>query len=146
MKVSVAHSCLTLCDSMCVHGILQVTILEWVAIPSPGDLPDSGIGLALRHCRQILYHLSHQEITMILGMIFSSVYLNLLELFWLKVAPKQNKMSQIRRQFVIWLQRLCQEINHENNFPCLLSDFQLASGVKTAMCPNARHEVKDSIC
>lgn len=22
----------------------------------------------------------------------------------------------------------------------------LASGVKTAMCPNARHEVKDSIC
>ena len=27
---------------MCVHGILQVTILEWVAIPSPGDLPDSG--------------------------------------------------------------------------------------------------------
>ena len=26
-----------------VHGILQVRILEWVAIPSPGDLPDPGI-------------------------------------------------------------------------------------------------------
>ena len=26
-----------------VHGILQGRILEWVAIPPPGDLPDPGI-------------------------------------------------------------------------------------------------------
>ena len=26
-----------------VHGILQARILEWVTIPSPGDLPDPGI-------------------------------------------------------------------------------------------------------
>ena len=26
-----------------VHGILQARILEWVAISSPGDLPDAGI-------------------------------------------------------------------------------------------------------
>ena len=26
-----------------VHGILQARILEWVAFPSPGDLPDPGI-------------------------------------------------------------------------------------------------------
>ena len=26
-----------------VHGIFQARILEWVAFPSPGDLPDSGI-------------------------------------------------------------------------------------------------------
>ena len=39
-----------LCDSMdcsrpgsTVHGILQVKILEWVAISSPGDLPDPGV-------------------------------------------------------------------------------------------------------
>ena len=39
----------TLCDPMdcsppgsSVHGILQARILEWVAIPSPGDLPNSG--------------------------------------------------------------------------------------------------------
>ena len=25
-----------------VHGILQARILEWVAVPSPGDLPDTG--------------------------------------------------------------------------------------------------------
>ena len=28
--------------------------------PSPGDLPDPGIKPGLLHCRQILYHLSHQ--------------------------------------------------------------------------------------
>ena len=44
------QSCLTLCDPMdcnppgsSVHGILQARILEWVAIPPPGDLPDPGI-------------------------------------------------------------------------------------------------------
>ena len=33
LKVKVAQSCLTLCDSMdyIVHGILQARILEWVA-------------------------------------------------------------------------------------------------------------------
>ena len=42
--------CPTLCDAMecsppgsSVHGILQTRILEWVAMPSPGDLPDPGI-------------------------------------------------------------------------------------------------------
>ena len=40
----------TLCNLMdcgpthsSVHGILQVTMLEWVAMPSSGDLPDPGI-------------------------------------------------------------------------------------------------------
>ena len=45
-----------------LHGILQARILEWVAIPFsrksswPRDQPNLG----LLHCRQILYHLSHQ--------------------------------------------------------------------------------------
>ena len=26
-----------------VHGILQARILEWIAFPSPGDLPNPGI-------------------------------------------------------------------------------------------------------
>ena len=49
---SVAHSCLTLCDLMdcsppvsSVYGILQSRILEWVACPPPGDLPNSGTDL-----------------------------------------------------------------------------------------------------
>ena len=29
-------------------------------VPSPGDLPTQGSNLDLLHCRQILYHLSHQ--------------------------------------------------------------------------------------
>ena len=44
------QSCLTLCDPMdcnppgsSVHAILQARILEWVAMPPPGDLPEPGI-------------------------------------------------------------------------------------------------------
>ena len=42
--VLVAQSCLTHCDPMDCSppGILQARILEWIAFPSPGDLPDSG--------------------------------------------------------------------------------------------------------
>ena len=50
MKALVAQLCLTLCYLMdcslpgsSVHGILQARLLKWVAIYSPGDLPDSGI-------------------------------------------------------------------------------------------------------
>ena len=49
-KVKVAQSCPILRDPMdysppgsSVHGIFQARILEWVAIPSPGDLPNPGI-------------------------------------------------------------------------------------------------------
>ena len=45
----VSKSCPTLCNPMdynppgsSVHGILQARILKWVAIPSPGDLPNPG--------------------------------------------------------------------------------------------------------
>ena len=64
----VAQLCLILGNSMdycpsgsSVHGILQVRILEKVAIPfSRGDLPNPGIKPGLLCCRQILYCLSHQ--------------------------------------------------------------------------------------
>ena len=46
----VAQSGLTLCDPMdcslsgsSVHGIFQARVLEWIAFPSPGDLPNPGI-------------------------------------------------------------------------------------------------------
>ena len=46
----VAQSCLTLCNPMdcspsdsAVHGILQERIMEWVAFPTPGDVPNPGI-------------------------------------------------------------------------------------------------------
>ena len=47
----VTQSCPSLCNTMdysppgsSAHGIFQARILEWVAIPSPGDLPDPGTG------------------------------------------------------------------------------------------------------
>ena len=50
MKVLVAQSSLTLCDPMnyslagsSVHGILQARVLEWLAFPSLGNLPDPEI-------------------------------------------------------------------------------------------------------
>ena len=51
MKVLVAQSCLTPCDptdcsppGFSVRGILQIRILQWVAIPfSKADLRDPGI-------------------------------------------------------------------------------------------------------
>ena len=46
----VDQSCLTLWDpkdcsppGSSVHGTLQARMLEWVAMPFPGDLPDPGI-------------------------------------------------------------------------------------------------------
>ena len=49
MKLLVAQSCSTLCDPMdysppwnSVQGLLQARILEWAAIPSPGELPYPG--------------------------------------------------------------------------------------------------------
>ena len=69
VKVLVTQSCLTLCDAMdcrspgsSVHGILQVRILEWVAmLSSRGSSQPRDETLGLLHCRWILYHLSHQE-------------------------------------------------------------------------------------
>ena len=44
-----------------LYGILQARVLEWVAISfSRGIFPTQGSNLGLLHCRQILYHLSHQ--------------------------------------------------------------------------------------
>ena len=42
-KVKVVQSCPTVCDPCIVHGILQARILERVAFPSLGDLPNPGI-------------------------------------------------------------------------------------------------------
>ena len=39
-----------------VPGILQASVLEWIAIRF-----SRGLNLGLLHCRWILYHLSHQE-------------------------------------------------------------------------------------
>ena len=64
----VSQVCMTPCDPIdgsppgpSVHGILQARRREWVAIySSRGIFPTQGSNPGLLHCRQILYHLSHQ--------------------------------------------------------------------------------------
>ena len=61
-------SCPTLCNPMdssppgsSVHGILQARVLEWAAISFSRDpFPTQGSNTGPLHCRQMLYHLSHQ--------------------------------------------------------------------------------------
>ena len=68
MNVLVAQLCLTLCESVdfslpgsSSHGVLHARILEWVVISfSRGIFLTQGLNPGLQHCRQILYHLSHQ--------------------------------------------------------------------------------------
>ena len=68
LLVSVTQSCPCLCDPVdcrppdsSVLRILQARLLEWVAMPfSWGIFLTQGSNLSLPHCRQILYHLSHQ--------------------------------------------------------------------------------------
>ena len=65
--VLVAQSCLTLCDSMdcsplgsSVHGILQVSILEWVSMTSSraSSRPRDQTHISYVSCsgRRVLYH------------------------------------------------------------------------------------------
>ena len=50
-------------------GILQVRIRSGLPRPPPGDLPYPGIEHRSPHCRQILYHLSHQRSPRILDWV-----------------------------------------------------------------------------
>ena len=61
------QSCPTLCDPMDCScqaplsmGFPRQGYWSGLPFPSPGDLPDPGIDPGLLHCRQILYHSSHQ--------------------------------------------------------------------------------------
>ena len=66
-SVLVAHSCLTLWEPMdcsqpgsSIHGILQASILEWIAIPFSRGSSQPRDGTQFSQIRQILYQLSLQ--------------------------------------------------------------------------------------
>ena len=69
MCVLITQSCPTLCNPLdcsspgsSAHGSLQARILEWEAILFfQGIFLTQGSNPDLLHCRQILYHLSHQR-------------------------------------------------------------------------------------
>ena len=65
----VAQLCPTLCDPLdyslsgsSVHEILQARTQKWGAILQ-GVVPTQGSNPGLLHCREILYHLSHRDIS-----------------------------------------------------------------------------------
>ena len=70
--------------------------------PSPGDLPNPGIEPGLPHCRQTLYHLSHQAYSRDMKSICSQAqarnqfFCRLLGNKWNKVLTRPVYMSQIR--------------------------------------------------
>ena len=67
VKSEVAQSCPTLRDPMDCSpqaplsmGFSRQEYWSGLPFPSPLDLPDQGLNPGLPHCRQTLYHLSHQ--------------------------------------------------------------------------------------
>ena len=63
-EVKATQLCPTLCDPMdyTAHRILQARILAWVSVSLlQGIFPTQGSNPGLRHCRQIIYQLSHKR-------------------------------------------------------------------------------------
>ena len=68
VESEVAQSCPTLCDPMdnslpqapLSMGFSRQEYWSGLPFPSPGNLPTQGSNPGLSHCRQTLYHLSHQ--------------------------------------------------------------------------------------
>ena len=99
---------LTLCDPMdCslpsffVHGILQAKNTE-VGIHSllQGIFPTQGSNLGLLHCRQILYHLSHQQRHITIKVMILkgyTIFINICLLI-MQLLTTQNKKGYIYRE------------------------------------------------
>ena len=96
MVVSESHSVMS--NSLEPHGLQHARllcpwkssarILEWVAVPFSGDLPNPGIERALLHCKQILYQLSYatREAIMVSIIISQENYLNIVT-----IVPKSKR-------------------------------------------------------
>ena len=69
---SVTKSCPALCNPMAytVHGILQARIPEWVAVPFSRGSSQPMDWTQVRHCRRILYQLSHQGSPLVTIILF----------------------------------------------------------------------------
>ena len=80
VKVLVTQSCPILCDPMdcslldsTVHGILQATMVKWVAIHFSRGSSQPRDQTWVLHCGQILYHLSHQAVNSNMKNIFKKL-------------------------------------------------------------------------
>ena len=108
--VLVAQQCPILCYSMdcsppgsSVHGIFQARILELFAISFskgsslPGDQIQGRPNPGLLHCRQILYHLSHQgSPSLVKGRENISEELNWFKIWFTKESKKKKKNQDLK--------------------------------------------------
>ena len=90
------QSCPTLCHPMdcslpgsSVHGISQARILEWVAIPSPGDLPTQGLTSHLLHWQAGPLQLSKPP-----G--------NIMVCLWSVLRVRHNLVTEQQQQSITW--------------------------------------------
>ena len=110
----VTQSCLTFCNPMdcnppgsSVHGILQARILEWVAMPSSrGSSQAREYNPAFPHCRQILYHLSHQGHPRILEWVVCTFSRGTLP----AELPEKPKIYNRLDKFAVYIYLKCIEI------------------------------------
>ena len=113
-KGLVTQLCPTLCDPVdcsplgsSVHGIIQVRILEWVAMPFPrGSCWPRDQTQNLFHCKQILYHLSHQ---VNLGSLSRYTHNSIFEL------STELKPQQMEDISILWASQVALVVN--NLFP-----------------------------
>ena len=86
------------------HGIFQARILEWVAISfSRGIFPTKGLNPGLLHCRQMLYHLSHQGSSIYIYIYIYSLHnLSFISSTYFRNSKAQHngKESSLRTHFV----------------------------------------------
>ena len=117
----IAQSCLTLCNPMdyIVHGILQASILEWVAFPFSRGSSQNSNRTGLPHCRWSLYQLSH------------------------KGSPSSSIMS-----LKIRLQPDASPLNHRLINPITLLNTVLTSliGISDGVCVCARTQLHWTLC
>ena len=98
--VLVTRLCPTICDPMdcrlsgsSVHGILQARILERIAISFCRGSSQLRLNPGLLHCRQILYHLSHQGSPS--PMLILLFMMNFMMVWSMHIAPCWALISQI---------------------------------------------------
>ena len=73
-------SWIVVCQAPLSMGILQARILEWVVMPSPGDLPNPGIEPRPPALQAGYYCLSHQGCLHFISVV-EFIYVELLVLF-----------------------------------------------------------------
>ena len=115
----VTQLCLTFCDPMepassSVHGFSRQEYWSGLPFLVQGIFPAQGLNLGLLHCRQILYHLSHQRNIFYNIGIYNIYIMFMLHMMWCREPPweippmtkvmreRPDRQKQIRTRGIPW--------------------------------------------